>query len=104
MPEMLTFLGAIASLLGIVLLFTVAIIPLCAIAISIRNSGRIRQLEETIEVMSRRIAMMDDPINATGRDRVNQMYPDDPKTQSWQAPVPSDQPGPLGPKLENDRY
>ena len=104
MPEMPTFFGAIATLLGIVLLFTVAIVPLCAIAISIRNSGRIRQLEENIEVLSRRIAMLDDPLNPTGRDRVNQMYPDDPKKQSWQAPIPSDQPGPLGPRLENERY
>lgn len=103
MPEMLTLFGALASLFGIVLLFTVAIVPLCAIAIAIGNAGRIRKLEATIEVLSRRIAMMDDPITATGRDRVNQLYPDDPNKQSWQAPIPSDQPGPLGPRLENDR-
>lgn len=104
MPEALAFFGALAWVVGLALLFTVAIIPLCAIAVAMRNAGKIRQLEETVELMSRRISMLDDPITATGRDQVNQMYPDDPKRQSWQAPIPSDKPGPLGPRMEQDRY
>ncbi|MEO0394214.1 MAG: hypothetical protein AAF213_13405, partial [Pseudomonadota bacterium] len=66
--------------------------------------SKLKQLEDTVAVLQRRLAMMDEPEPSSERQKPADLYPDDPKRQSWQAPVKSASPEPLGPRLERDGF
>ena len=117
----MSFFETLGWIIGTAVFVLVAVIPLTAIAIAVHNSNRVKRLEETVDVLTRRVRMMDDPAGlgpetrnsatrslshglSQGREQVNERYPDDPRTQSWQAPIKSNDPQPLGPKLEKDEY